>query len=194
MTIKVYGDSISGNCLKVKWVCDLLDVSYEWCEVNILKQESRTPEYLDVNPQGQVPAIQLESGESLAQSNGIMRYLAQGSKLLPNDALAQARIDEWLFWEQYSHEPYIAVNRFQMKYLGKSAAELDDWRVQRGYEALRYMDDHLAKRQWLANDAFSIADISLYAYTSMATEGGFELGDYQHVTRWLADCKAELAP
>ncbi len=192
MSIKIYGDSISGNCLKIKYVCDILDIDYDWIELDILKQQSRTPEYLAMNPQGQVPAIQLPTGESIAQSNGIMRYLARGSNLLPADAFAEAKVDEWLFWEQYSHEPYIAVNRFQMKYLGKSANELEEWRVVRGQEALASMDRHLANHVWLANDQFSIADISLYAYTSMAEEGGFNLGDYPQVQRWLKDCAAEM--
>jgi glutathione S-transferase len=192
MPIKVFGDSISGNCHKVRYVCDLLSVDYEWHEVNILQQESRTPEYLQINPQGQVPAIQLPGGETIAQSNAIMRYLAHGSFLLPTEPLAQARVDEWLFWEQYSHEPYIAVNRFQMLYLGKTADELEAWRVERGYAALDYMDGQLADRQWLANDSFSIADIALYAYTSMATQGGFDLARYHELQRWLTDCKAAL--
>lgn len=192
MTIKIYGDSISGNCLKVKYVCDILRIDYDWCEVDILKQQSRTPEYLAMNPQGQVPVIQLETGEAIAQSNGILRYLARDSKLLPTDALASAKIDEWLFWEQYSHEPYVAVNRFQMKYLGKSVDELEAWRVERGVAALKFMDTHLADHQWLANDQFSIADISLYAYTSLAEEGGFSLGDYPQVQRWLKDCAVEM--
>ena len=192
MTIKIYGDSISGNCLKIKYVCDILGIDYEWCEVNILKQQSRTPEYLAMSPQGQVPVIQLETGEAIAQSNGILRYLARDSKLLPSDALAGARIDEWLFWEQYSHEPYVAVNRFQMKYLGKTVDELEPWRVERGMAALKFMDAHLANHQWLANEQFSVADISLYAYTSLAEEGGFALEDYAQVQRWLKGCAAEM--
>lgn len=192
MPIKVFGDSISGNCHKVRYVCDLLAIDYEWHEVNILQQESRTPEFLQLNPQGQVPVIQLPGGEAIAQSNAIMRYLAHGSSLLPAEPLAQARVDEWLFWEQYSHEPYIAVNRFQMLYLGKTADQLESWRVQRGYAALDYMDGQLAERQWLTNDSFSIADIALYAYTSMATQGGFDLARYQHLQNWLNNCKAAL--
>lgn len=192
MAMKIYGDSISGNCLKIKYVCDILQIEYQWCEVDILKQASRTPEYLAMNPQGQVPVIQLDTGECIAQSNGIMRFLARGSKLLPEDNLAQARIDEWLFWEQYSHEPYIAVNRFQMKYLGKRANELESWRVERGYEALNLMEQHLQNHSWFANGKFSIADIALYAYTSMAQEGGFDLGGYPGIERWLQACALEI--
>ena len=189
---KIYGDSISGNCLKAKYTADYLNLPYEWHEIDILNQESRTPEYLAMNPFGQVPIMQLEDGEVITQSNAIIRYIAHVSTLLPQDRLKQAKIDEWLYWEQYSHEPYIAVNRFQMRYLNKSVDELDDWRVQRGNEALDFMDNFLKDNQWLANNAFSVADISLYAYTSMAEEGGFILKTRANLVRWLEECRMEL--
>src|SRR6201986_1429970 len=119
--MKIYGDSNSGNCLKVKWVCDRLALPYRWVEIDTLKGESRTAEFLTRNPWGQVPTVELDDGRKLAQSNAIIRYLARGSALIPQDAFAAAKMDEWLFWEQYSHEPYIAVCRFQMRYLGKPA-------------------------------------------------------------------------
>ena len=115
--MKIYGDTNSGNCLKVKWVCDKLALPYRWIDVNTMKQETRTAEFLKLNSAGQVPTIVLDDGRTLAQSNAIIRYLARGSDLIPQDAFAQAKMDEWLFWEQYSHEPYIAVCRFQMVYL-----------------------------------------------------------------------------
>lgn len=189
---KIYGDSISGNCLKAKYTADYLNLPYEWHEINILNQESRTLEYLAMNPFGQVPIIELQDGEVITQSNAIIRYIAHASTLLPQDRLKQAKIDEWLYWEQYSHEPYIAVNRFQMRYLNKGVNELDDWRVQRGNEALDFMDNFLKDNQWLANNAFSVADISLYAYTSMAEEGGFSLEPRSNVVRWLDECRMEL--
>lgn len=114
--MKVYGDKNSGNCLKVKYTADYLNIPYEWIAVDLMQGASRTPEYLRINPQGQVPAIQLEDGHCLAQSNAIIRYLAQGTVLLPEDPYQQARVDELLFWEQYSHEPYIAVCRAQILY------------------------------------------------------------------------------
>ena len=190
--MKIFGDSISGNCLKVKYTADLLGLDSQWHEVNILKGASRTPEFLQINPHGQVPAVQFDNGETLAQSNAIIRYLANGTHLLPSEPLAAAKVDEWLFWEQYSHEPYVAVCRFQMRYLNRSKEELEDWRVSCGDEALDYMEQYLANHKWLANDSFSIADIALHAYTNMAEEGGFDLTVRPNLIRWLADCQTEI--
>ena len=111
----IYGDQISGNCLKVKWTAERLGLEFEWRHVDVVAGDSRTTDYLAMNPQGQVPCVQLDDGRHLAQSNAIIRYLSAGSELLPEDTFAQAKIDEWMFWEQYSHEPYIAVSRFQMR-------------------------------------------------------------------------------
>lgn len=191
--MKIFGDSRSGNCLKVKNTADLLGVAYEWVETDILQGQSRTAAFLAHNPAGQVPAVVLDDGRALAQSNAIIRYFARGSRLLPDDPFLQAKIDEWLFWEQYSHEPYIAVCRFQMLLLGKSAAEREPWRVERGEAALDHMERWLEGRRWLAGEAFSIADIALFAYTSCAAEGGFDLSARRGVTRWLDDCRRELA-
>lgn len=190
--MKIFGDSISGNCLKVKYTADHLELPYEWQELDILHGASRTPEFLAINPQGQVPAIQLASGESLAQSNAIIRYLANGSPLLPDSPLAQARVDEWLFWEQYSHEPYIAVCRFHMRYMNRTQEELEEWRVSRGEDALKFMESQLTARTWLANDTFSIADISLLAYTRLAHEGGFSLSERPNIRRWIDACEKQL--
>ena len=121
--MKIYGDRNSGNCLKVKWVCDRLKLPYDWVDVDTQKGETRTHEFLRLNPAGQVPTVEFDDGRTLAQSNAIIRYLARGSDLVPADAFAAAKMDEWLFWEQYSHEPYIAVCRFQMVYLGKPASD-----------------------------------------------------------------------
>ena len=119
--MKIYGDRISGNCLKVKWVCDQLALPYSWIDVDVVKGETRTADFLALNPFGQVPAVVFDDGRRLAQSNAIIRYLARDSRLIPADAFTAAQMDAWLFWEQYSHEPYIAVRRFHMTYLGKSA-------------------------------------------------------------------------
>ena len=140
----IYGDTKSGNCLKVKYTADYLELDYEWISVDITQGESRTPDFLRINPQGQVPVVQFEVGRYLAQSNAIIRYLARGTALLPEDLYVQAKVDEWLFWEQYSHEPYIAVCRFHMLYLGKSRESREPWRVERGEQALDYMENHLA--------------------------------------------------
>jgi len=190
--VRVYGNSRSGNCLKVSYTADYLGLPYEWIEIDILEGESRAERFLAINPQGQVPAVELEDGRTLAQSNAIIRYLAKGSELLPEDRYLQAKIDEWLFWEQYSHEPYIAVCRFHMLFLGKSAAEREGWRVERGEAALDLMEQTLERNEWFDGRAFSIADIALLAYTRVAGEGGFDLGPRSNLGRWIAACEEKL--
>jgi len=117
--MKVYGDSNSGNCLKVKWVCDKLALPHTWIEINTLAGGSRTPDFLKLNPWGQVPTVVFDDGRTLAESNAIIRYLGRDSDLIPRDAYRAAQMDAWMFWEQYSHEPYVAVCRFHMVYLRK---------------------------------------------------------------------------
>src|ERR1700751_2511634 len=190
--MNVYGDTNSGNCLKVKWVCDHLRFPYRWIDIDTMKGETRTPEFLKLNSAGQVPTVELDDGRTLAQSNAIIRYLARGSDLIPRDAYAAAKMDEWLFWEQYSHEPYIAVCRFQMVYLGKPASELDPDTVQRGQARLERMDRHLAGRAFLVGEAFSLADVALLAYTRVAHEGGFDLARYPSIRRWIEDGETQL--
>ena len=151
--MKIYGDTNSGNCLKVKWVCDTLALPYDWISVDTLKGETRTTEFLKLNGAGQVPTVVFDDGRALAQSNAIIRYLARGSDLIPADDFAAAKMDEWLFWEQYSHEPYIAVCRFQMVYLGKPASDLDPDKIKRGYAALARMEHQLAATPFLVGDA-----------------------------------------
>src|SRR5688572_24425763 len=148
MILKIFGDVRSGNCLKVKYTADYLNIPYEWVPVDITKGESKTSDFLARNPMGQVPSIELADGRCIAQSNAIIRYLANGTKLLPQDAFAQAKVDELLFWEQYSHEPYIAVCRFHMFYLGRSADQREAQRVERGESALDLMDSLLQGREW----------------------------------------------
>lgn len=191
--LKIYGDSNSGNCLKVKYTADYLGLGYEWVNVDIMQGESRTPDFLRINPQGQLPVVELEDGRCLAQSNAIIRYLARGSVLLPEDPYLQAKVDEWLFWEQYSHEPYIAVCRFHMLYQGNSREAREPWRVERGEQALDYMENHLAGSQWLAGNTFTIADIALLAYTRVTHEGGFDLENRQYVLQWVQDCERLLS-
>jgi len=190
--MRVYGDLISGNCLKVKWTADALGLPYTWVPIDIMKGESRTAAYLAKFPQGQVPAVEFGDGRTLAQSNAIIRYLARGSPLLPDDTWAQAKVDEWLFWEQYSHEPYIATSRFHMLYQGKSKEQRDGWRVERGEKALDLMESELGKRAFFAGDACTVADVALLAYTRVAHEGGFDLEVRPHVQAWIARCEAAL--
>ena len=190
--MKIYGDSNSGNCLKVKWVCDRLALPYDWIAVDTQKGETRTAEFLKRNGAGQVPTIELDDGRTLAQSNAIIRYLAHGSDLIPTEVYAAAKMDEWLFWEQYSHEPYVAVCRFHMFYLGKPASDLDPDKVKRGYAALARMEQQLALTPFLVGHALSLADVSLLAYTRVAHEGGFHLDGYASLRRWIGHAEREL--
>jgi glutathione S-transferase len=185
--MKIYGDVNSGNCLKVKWVCDRLSLPYTWIAIEILKGESRTPQFLKLNAAGQVPVIEFDDGRTLAQSNAIIRYLARGSEFIPDDAFAAAKMDEWLFWEQYSHEPYIAICRFQLVYLGRAVSDLDPDKVRRGYAALARMEHELASKRFLVGDRLSLADVALLAYTRVAHEGGFHLGGYAALRRWIGE-------
>jgi len=190
--MKIYGDLISGNCLKVKWTCDHLGLAYSWIDVDITQGESRTPEFLAMNPFGQVPVVELPDGRHLAQSNAIIQYLAAGSALVPDDPYLRAKVLEWQFWEQYSHEPYVAVCRFQMKYLGKRADELDPDKVARGLAALQTLEGALGHRDFLVGDGVSLADISLVAYTRLAHEGGFDLAPLAALRAWIARVEAAL--
>lgn len=190
--MKIFGDLNSGNCLKVKWTCDHLGIAYAWVDIDTMKGQSRMPEFLAMNPCGQVPTILLDDGRPLAQSNAIIRYLARDTALIPADAYLAAKMDEWLFWEQYSHEPYVAVCRFVMVYLGKPAADRDPEKVKRGEAALDRMDKHLAASPFLVGDAFTLADVSLLAYTRVAHEGGFDLAGYPSLRRWIAGCEKVL--
>jgi glutathione S-transferase len=190
--MKIFGDGNSGNCLKVKWVCDLLALPYDWVEIDTMKGESRTPEFLKLNGAGQVPTVEFDDGRVLAQSNAIIRYLARGSDLIPADDFAAAKMDEWLFWEQYSHEPYIAVCRFQMVYLGKAVSDLDPEKIKRGYAALARMEHQLAATRFLIGESFALADVSLLAYTRMAHQGGFHLDGYAALRRWIGETEQAL--
>jgi glutathione S-transferase len=188
----IYGDVISGNCLKVKWTCDRLGIPYEWVPVDVVNGGTRTPAFLASFPQGQVPAVDFEDGRTLAQSNAILRYLARGSALLPDDAYVQAKIDEWLFWEQYSHEPYIAVLRFHMRYLGKTRDQCEAWRIERGEKALDFMETRIAGRDYYVASTVTIADVALLAYTRVAHEGGFDLTGRPGIRKWIARCEGAL--
>ena len=183
---------MSGNCLKVKYTADYLGLDYDWAAVDILENQTHTAEFLKVNPQGQVPAIQLQDGRCLAQSNAIIRYLARESSLLPEDAFQQAKVDEWLFWEQYSHEPYIAVCRFHMLYQKQSKDSRPDWRVERGEKALDFMEQQLQECDWLVAKSMTVADIALLAYTRVAHEGGFDLSARSRLSSWIKRCEQTL--
>jgi len=192
--MRIYGDSRSGNCLKVKFIADVLGLPYAWHEVAVLNNETRTPEFLAMNPAGQVPVVVLDDGRTLAQSNAILRYLAAGSPLLPSDSFAQAKVDEWLFWEQYSHEPYVAVARYKVSYLGMAIAEIDAPLLEKAYSALGHLEANVKGNAWLANNTPSIADIALAAYTRLALEAGFDFHGLPAVKHWLVQCDQTFVP
>jgi glutathione S-transferase len=191
--MKIFGDLGSGNCLKVKYTADHLGRPYTWVPIDIMKGETRTPEFLARFPFGRIPAVELDDGRRLAESNAIIRYLARGSGLLPDDAFTQAMIDELLFWEQYSHEPYVATTRYHIVYLKRTLDQREAWRVERGEAALDTMDRRLlAGRSWLVGETMTIADIALLAYTRLAHEGGFDLSSRPNVRAWIARCEDAL--
>ena len=190
--MEIFGDSISGNCLKVKWTADLLGVDYRWVETSVLTGATRTPAFLAMSPAGQVPLLRFDDGRTLAQSNAIILHFAEGSRLIPKDGFLRAKMLEWLFWEQYSHEPYVAVCRFQMVYLGKPASDLDPDKIKRGYFALARMEHQLALTPFLVGDAVTLADVSLLAYTRVAHEGGFHLDGYASIRRWIGEAERAL--
>ena len=186
--ITIYGMSDSGNCYKVKLAAEQLRIPYRWVEVNSAKGETRTPEFLARNPNGKVPTITLEDGSHLAESNAILHYLAHGTPLLPAERLAHARALQWMFFEQYSHEPYIAVARRLRHMDGKPVPpEL----TERGHQSLGVMERHLGGRTFFVDDVYSIADIALYAYTHAADEAGFSLDDYPNAQSWVERVAAQ---
>ena len=185
--MRLYDYLPSGNGYKVRLLLAHLGIPSERIEVDILKGESRTPEFLAKNPNGRIPVLECQPGIFLAESNAILFYLAGGTPFFPRDRLERARVLEWMFFEQYSHEPNIATVRFWITHLGlndERRAQLEQKRAL-GYAALGVMERHLGGREFFVGDRYSIADITLYAYTHVAHEGGFELGRFPAVRAWL---------
>ena len=191
--LKVYGMSVSGNCHKVRMVLEALKLPYAWEEIDTREGTTRTPEFLAKNPNGKVPLLEIERGVYLPESNAIIFYLAEGSALLPTDRLERAQVLQWLFFEQYSHEPNIATLRFWLTHhaLDDERAAHVPMKRRQGYAALDVMEVHLIKNEFFVGGKYSIADIALYAYTHVAHEGGFDLGSYPAVKRWLARVAAQ---
>ena len=183
---KVYGDIQSGNCYKIKLLMSMLQIEHEWVHVDILAGESRTPEFLAKNPLGKIPLLEF-SGGHLSESNAILHYLADGTEYLPDDRLLRARVLQWQFFEQYSHEPYIATARYINKYLGLPDDRRGEYESKQegGHQALAIMEQQLQNSPFLIGAQFSLADISLYAYTHVAEEGGFDLAGYPAIGNWL---------
>ena len=185
--LTVYGDYNSGNCYKIKLMLHLLGLEYQWQAVDILRGDTQTPEFLAKNPNGKVPVLELEDGTCLWESNAILNYLADGSEFLPTEPRLRTQVLQWQFFEQYSHEPYVAVARFIQFYLGLPEARLEEYRAlqKRGYKALDVMEQQLARTPYLVGDCYSIADVTLYAYTHVAHQGGFDLSGYSAIRSWL---------
>ncbi|HEY4916224.1 MAG TPA: glutathione S-transferase family protein [Solirubrobacteraceae bacterium] len=182
----LYNSQVSGNCYKVRLIAAHLGLHYERREVDVIDRSNRRELLGDLNPALRVPTLVLDDGRSLAESNAILWYLARGSSYLPDDEFERAKVMQWLFFEQYSHEPYIAVVRFWVAVAKAppSQEELDAKRAG-GYTALQAMERHLAEREFLVAERYTIADIALYAYTHVAQEGGFDLSGLPAVRAWL---------
>ncbi|TBU73563.1 glutathione S-transferase [Pseudomonas daroniae] len=184
---KVYGDYRSGNCYKVKLMLTLLGKPFEWVPIDIFKGETQSPEFLAKNPNGRIPVLELEDGTYLWESNAILNFLADGSEFLQTEPRLRTQVLQWQFFEQYSHEPYIAVARRIQWLEGMPAERAEEYKVcqVRGHKALRVMERQLQQTPYLVGDRYSIADIALYAYTHVAHEGGFDLSGYPALNGWL---------
>jgi glutathione S-transferase len=184
---QVYGDMLSGNCYKVKMLMGFLSIEHEWIHVDVLKREPRTDEFRSMNANGKIPVLKTPGDQYLTESNAILNYLAQGTPFLPEQRLARAKVLQWQFFEQYSHEPFIAVARYINQFLGLPAGREAEYRAKQtgGHKALAIMEQHLGQQQFLVGNTATIADISLYAYTHVADEGGFNLEPYTSLTSWI---------
>ncbi len=181
---------ISGNCYKIRLLARQLGIALTLRDYGLHDGSTRVPDFLAKNPNGRVPMLELDDGRFLPESGAILWYFAEGTRFIPDDAWARAQMLQWMFFEQYSHEPYIAVARFWLAYaakeqLAKKAHLVPEWH-EKGNAALGVMETHLKTHDWFAGTAYSIADIALYGYTHCAGEGGFDLAGFPAVSRWLA--------
>ncbi|ANC37159.1 TPA: glutathione S-transferase family protein [Acinetobacter baumannii] len=182
----IYGDVDSGNCYKIKLLLSLLNINHRGIHVDILNKDTLTAEFLSLNPNGKIPVLVLDDGRVLSESNAILGYLAEGTELIPADPYMKAKMYQWMFFEQYSHEPFIAVARFINKYLGLLLERIEEYhKLQpKGHKALSIMNKALVEYDYLVGNKFTIADIALYAYTHVAEEGGFDLKLYPNIQEW----------
>jgi glutathione S-transferase len=191
--IKLYQFKHSGNCYKVRLLLHQLGIPFEVVETDIIAGAARTPEFKAKNPTAQVPTLELEPGVFLSESNAILWYFAEGTAFIPSDKLERARMLQWMFFEQYAHEPYVAVVRAWIAFLGVPPGkerELEE-RIQKGYTALDVMEGELKQRPYFAGNSYSLADIALYAYTHLAEEGRFDMSRYPAIRAWLARIQAQ---
>jgi glutathione S-transferase len=192
MTLVIYGDLRSGACLKVKWTAERLGLAYDWVDVDVTAGEAGKAGLRRLNPATQVPTVLFEDGRALAQSNAILLHLGEGTALSPEDPYWRAKMWEWLFWEQSSHEPFVGGRRNAMVYRNTPEAELDPALLEKGEAALARMEGWLAASPYLVDQRLSLADIALLPYTRLAAEGGFDLGRYPAVRDWVARAEREL--
>lgn len=185
--MKIYGDGRSGNCYKLQLICALLDIEYQWQEIDILAGDTQQSWFRKKNPLGKIPLLECEDGRLLSESNAILNYLAAGSAYYPDTPFATAKVQQWQFFEQYSHEPYIAVARFIQHYLDLPESRMSEYRAKQegGHKALAYMNAHLESHIFLVDERPTTADIALFAYTHVAHQGGFSLQDYPAVSAWI---------
>jgi glutathione S-transferase len=191
MTLYDYMDS--GNGYKVRLLLSQLGIAYRYRDIDIMRGESRTPAFLARNPNGRIPLLEIAEHQYLAESNAILWYLAEATSFVPKDRYARAQVLQWMFFEQYSHEPYVAVPRFIMKHLPADSPRRSELpqRLQRGREALGVMESQLQSRTFIVDERYSIADIALYAYTHVAGDGGLDLMPFPAVRAWLGRVAAQ---
>lgn len=189
---RVYGDMLSGNCYKIKMLMKFLSIEHEWIHVDILAGETHTPEFKAMNYNAKIPVLQISESEFLSESNAILNFLAEGSNFLPPHGFERAKVLQWQFFEQYSHEPYIAVARYINKFLGLPQERKEEYSSKQkgGHKALSVIDNQLSRSNYLVGNVPTIADISLYAYTHVAHEGGFELENYPNIQTWFSRIEA----
>lgn len=192
-TLRLYDFLPSGNGYKIRLLLAQIGMPFDKVEVNILKGETRTLEFLSKNPNGKIPILEIETGKFLAESNAILIYLSEGTEFLPYDRFLRAQVLQWLFFEQSSHEPYIATSRFLISILGKAEEYKETLEQKRepGYAALRVMENHLKEHYFFVGERYTIADISLFAYTHVANEGGFDLTLFPAIQAWIERVKAQ---
>jgi len=183
----------SGNGYKVRLLLAQLERPYRWIELDIMEGRTRTPGFLSKNPNGRIPTLELDDGACIAESNAILWYIAEGTAFVPDDRIGRAQALQWMFFEQYSHEPYVATPRFIVKHLPPDSPRRGELphRLAQGRAALTVMDGHLKARPFFVGARYSIADIALYAYTHVAHEGGHDLAPYPSVRAWLARVAAQ---
>ena len=192
--MKVYGDLLSGNCYKVKLLLHMLDIPHEWIHIDVTKAETHTDGFKAINPNAKIPTLVLERGDVLCESNAILNYLADGTDYLPSKKMVRAQVLQWQFFEQYSHEPYVAVARYLKLYLGLPKDRLAEFDAKKigAARALMVMEKHLSEHKFFVAEMFTIADISLYAYTHVAQDGDIDLSEYPAINEWMQRIETNL--